>query len=232
VSGSNPILNGYDANALEEALRLKEKYGAVVTALCLGGDQAKAVLRRALAMGADKAVLVTGDAGISGDAVVTAQLLSAAIRSFGAVRLVLAGRSASDTDAGVVAPLIAGSLGLPMLTPVRSIATTEDGSLLVERITDSGCRRFRVCGPAILGVSNEANKPRTPQLKGVAAAKRASIPTLTSLDLGISVRPAALRIRRLFVPQVVIATTEIIAAGSPAEAGRLLADRLCAEALV
>ena len=232
MAGSNPILNGYDANALEEALRLKEKHGAVVTALCLGAEQSTDVLRRALAMGADKAVLVPGDSGVSGDAVLTAHILAAAIKTLAAVRLVLAGRSASDTDAGVVAALIAANLGLPMLTPVCSVAREEDGSLVVERITDAGFRRFRVSGPVVLGVSNEANKPRTPQLKGVAMAKRAFIPTLTLADLGIGLSPAALRIRRLFVPPMAVSTTEFIAAGSAADAGRLLADRLRADALV
>lgn len=230
--GANPILNGYDANALEEALRLRERCGGAVTALGLGSEQSKDVLRRALAIGADKAVLVAGDAGIAGDAFVTAHLLWAAIRSMGTARLILAGRSASDTDSGTVGPLIAGFLGMPVVTPVRAITYENDGSVVVQKITDLGYRQLRVTGPVVLGISNEANKPRTPQLKGVAAAKRATIDTLTPADLGVSMIPAAMRIRRLYIPVEKTTVTEMVTASTPAAAGRLLADRLYAEGLI
>src|SRR3974390_2866219 len=84
-AGSNPILNGYDANALDEALRLREKRGGTVVAITVGGESAKDSLRRALAMGADKAIHISGPAGIQGGSDVTANLLAAAIRTVGTV---------------------------------------------------------------------------------------------------------------------------------------------------
>jgi electron transfer flavoprotein beta subunit len=231
-AGANPILNGYDANALEEALRIKDKLGGTVTAISLGSDSAKEALRRAIAMGADKALHVADEAGIAADSEITAAQLAAAIRTSGEFGLILAGRSASDTDGGVVALLIAGHLGIPAVTPVKTLTVDADGTIIVERLTDSGSRRLRITGAAVVGVSNEANKPRTPQLRGVAAAKRATIPTLTATELHLRKPEASLRLERLFIPEERRAATELISAESPAQAGRALADRLRAEGLI
>jgi electron transfer flavoprotein beta subunit len=232
LTGSATILNGYDANALEESIRVKEKRGGSVTAIALGADAVKESLRRAIAMGADKGIHIKGSSGLETDGTVTATILAAAIRSVGDVSLVLAGRSASDTDGGVVPLLVAALLGMPALTPVRSLDFDEGGALLVERITDSGVRRVRISGAAVLGVSSEINKPRSPQLKGVAAAKRAVIPTLTMPELGIETLTPAVRLERLFLPPPPQTVVEMITAASAAEAGRALADRLKQEGLV
>jgi electron transfer flavoprotein beta subunit len=231
-AGSSPILNGYDANALEESLRMREAVGGRVTALAFGSDSAKESLRRAIAMGADKAVHLLGASGLGGDSDITATLLAAAIRTLGPVDLVLAGRSASDTDAGVVPLLVATQLGLPAVTPVRALAVEEGGAVLADRLTDAGIRRLRIVGAAVIGVSGEINKPRTPQLKGVVAAKRAAIPTVSAAELGVAAVEPAWHLRRLFLPERPVRIPEIVAANSPADAGRALADRLRQEGLV
>jgi electron transfer flavoprotein beta subunit len=154
------------------------------------------------------------------------------VRSTGDVTLILAGRSASDTDAGVVPLLVAAYLGLPAVTPVRSLSFDDGGALLVDRITDAGSRRIRIAGGAVLGISSEINKPRSPQLRGVAAAKRAVIPTVTAQDLHVEPPTPAVRLERLFLPPQPQTVAEMITAPSPADAGRALADRLRKEGLI
>src|SRR5215210_6487760 len=101
-SGVAPVMNGYDANALEAALRLKEKHGGKVTVLTLGSSEARDTLKRAIAMGADGAVLVDDPALRDGDSVTTATALARAVERIGEYDLILSGRQASDTDAGQV----------------------------------------------------------------------------------------------------------------------------------
>lgn len=101
-SGVTPVMNGYDANALEAALRLKEQQGGTVTVLTIGGAEARDTLKRAIAMGADAAFHVQDAALVDADSATTAQVLAAAISKIGEYDLILAGRQASDTDAGQV----------------------------------------------------------------------------------------------------------------------------------
>ena len=230
--GSNPILNGYDANALEESLKLRDRRGGSVTAVSLGSDSTKDVLRRAIAMGADKALHVAGTGGLEGDSSLTARLLTAAIRSLGPVELVLAGRSASDSDAGVVPALVAGQLGYSLVTPVRALGVDEGGALIADRLAEGCVRRLRIAGPAVIGVSNEINKPRSPSLKGVVASKRATIPTLTAADLGVAPCEPALRLCRLSIPAPPAVIAELITGTTADELGRRLADRLREEGLI
>jgi electron transfer flavoprotein beta subunit len=231
-AGSPQILNGYDANALEEGIRLRDIHGGTLTAISVGPESARDVLRRAIAMGADRALHADGASGLDSDAFTTATLLAAAIRTVGAVDLVLAGRSASDTDAGVVPILVAGLLGYAVVTPVRSVAIENGGAVIADRITGSGIRRVRLRGSAVLGISNEINKPRNPALKGVVAAKRAAIPTLSAEQLGVAPVAPGLQTRRLFIPPLPSSTAEMIPGGSAEELGRALADRLHLEGLL
>jgi electron transfer flavoprotein beta subunit len=144
----------------------------------------------------------------------------------------MAGRSASDTDGGVVPLLLAGMLRIPALTPVRAIQADETGPLVVERIVGGGAQRLRVRGPVVICVSSEINRPRSPTLKGVSAAKRANIPS-HALGTGPSVllRPGA-KLRRLAIPAPPLQRLELIARPTMAEAGAALAERLFAEGLV
>src|SRR5690348_6553484 len=127
-AGVAPIMNGYDGNALEAALRLKEKHGGKVTVVTLGTAEARDVLKRAIAMGADAAVLIDDPTVRDGDSSVTARALAAAIRKIGDYDLILAGRQASDTDAGQVHLGIAELLDLPTVMP--AIAIEANGSTL------------------------------------------------------------------------------------------------------
>jgi electron transfer flavoprotein beta subunit len=224
-AGVAPVMNGYDGNALEAALRLKEKHGGTVTVLTLGGAEARDTLKRAIAMGADGAVLVDDPALRDGDSVVTATALARAVGKIGEYDLILSGRQASDTDAGQVPLGVAEILGLPSVSPVVAIEPSGDG-LKVNRMVEDGYQVIEVGLPALVAVSSEIGEPRYPPLRGIMAAGRAQIPVWTAADLGIDVaggRRATLR--RLYVEQRE-AKVDLIEADSPEEAGVALANRL------
>lgn len=232
-AGMSQIMNGYDANAVEAALALKGKHGGTVTVLTVGDESSKNCLRRAIGMGADTGVHITGPTGLACDSALIAKLLGAAIRTLGSVDLILCGRQASDTDAAQVPFLLAEELGLPAVSPAKHIHAVNDDSALVDRIGDGFTQRLRVELPALLGVSNEINKPRPAPLKGVMLAKKAEIPTWTPSDLGIVAPPQpAVMLRRLFIEQPVETRAEMIVAESARAAGRALADRLHQEGMI
>jgi electron transfer flavoprotein beta subunit len=224
--GVAPVMNGYDANALEAALRLKERHGGQVTVVTLGGAEARDTLKRALAMGADAAVLVDDPALRDGDSFTTATALAKAIEKIGEYDLILCGRQASDTDAGQVALGIGELLRLPAISPVIKIEVA-DGGARVDRMAEDGHQVVEVPLPALLAVSSEIGEPRYPPLRGIMAAGRAQIPVWSAADLGLD--PAAAgpraRLRRLYVERGET-QCELIEADSPAEAGAALAQRL------
>ena len=225
-AGVSPVMNGYDTNALEEALRLKEKHGGKVTVVSVGPDSARDALKRAIAMGADAAVHVNDPGLADADSTLTAAALAAAIRKIGDFQIVMCGRQASDTDGGQVHLGIAQLLGLPAVSPVQKIDAVADDTLTVERIIEDGYQRVKVRLPALLGVSSEINEPRYPPLKGIMAAGRAQIPVWTAADLELGDdRQPRVRLKRLYV-ETREAHVELIQADDLAEAGRTLADKL------
>jgi electron transfer flavoprotein beta subunit len=224
--GVAPIMNGYDANALEAALQLKAQHGGTVSVVTVGPAEARDTLKRALAMGADSAALVTDPAFDQADATVIAWALAAAIRKLDAPDLVLCGRQASDTDAGVVALGLGELLGLPSISPAQKIAV-EGQTARVERIVEDGYQVLEVPLPALVAVSSEINEPRYPPLKGIMAAGRAQIPVWSAADLGLesgALQPFTTT-RRLY-RETREQRAEMIAADSPAEAGAKLAQAL------
>ena len=227
--GVAPVMNGYDANALEAALKLKEKHGGNVTVLTLGGSEARDTLKRAIAMGADAAVLLDDPALHDGDSYTTALALAKAIEKIGEYDLVMCGRQASDTDAGQVPLGIGELLGLPTVSPVIGIEAA-DGAVRVNRMIEDGYQVVEVPLPAVLSVSSEIGEPRYPPLRGIMMAGRTQIPVWTAADLGIdpsSVGQAGrkARLRRLYVESRE-AQVELIEADSPVEAGAALARKL------
>jgi electron transfer flavoprotein beta subunit len=224
-SGVAPVMNGYDANALEAALRLKEQLGGRVTVVSLGPDSAKDTLKRAIAMGADAAIHINDPALNDAESATTARALAEAIKKLDHFDLVLSGRQASDTDGGQVHLGIAAYLGVPAVAPVQKIEAASDDSIVAERIVEDGFQRLKVRLPALLGVSSEMNEPRYPPLKGIMAAGRAQIPVWTAADLGMDAAQRRVELRRLYV-ETREARVELIEADSPAEAGTKLADKL------
>jgi electron transfer flavoprotein beta subunit len=227
-TGIPPVMNGYDANALEEALRLREQHGGKVTAVSLGDDTCRDVLRHAIAMGADAAVLLDDAQWRDLDSAATGEVLAAAIAKIGGIDLVLCGRQASDTDAGQVLHWVAEACGMPSVAPVAKIESCADAALVVHRLMENGVQRVRVQLPALIGVSSEINEPRFPAIRGRMAAGRAHIPAWTAADLALAPPAPRVQLRQL---DIALSTTRarLIEGADGAAQGAALADALRAE---
>src|SRR6266487_3680290 len=181
-------LNHFDANAVEEALRLKGDSDTEVVAVSLGPQKALDSLRKALAMGADRAVLVSDDGAAGSDLVATSRLLAAALEREGA-DLVLFGQQASDADGAVLWAAVAERLRRPVVSQAAEL-TVEAGSLRVKRQTEFGYDTLEAALPAIVAVSDAINEPRYPSLKGIMGAKKKPQETLSLGDLGLEAERA------------------------------------------
>lgn len=176
-------INGYDEVAVEEALRVQEQHGGEVTVLTMGPENATDAVRKALAMGADKAVMVTDDALQGSDAWVTAHVLAAAIKHIGP-DLVIMGMQSDDAATGVVHHGVAEHAGLPALTHTAQL-TIEGDTVTTRRRREDGYATLQATLPALVGVIDVINQPRYPSLKGIMAAKRKPVETLSVEDLGL-----------------------------------------------
>jgi electron transfer flavoprotein beta subunit len=181
---ADAVLDEINERAVEEALRIKEAQGGEVTVISMGPDRATDAIRKALSMGADKAVHVSDEALHGSDAVQTARVLAKAIGTVDGYDLVLAGNEATDGRAGAVPAMLAELLGLPQLTQARKVSF--DGSTVtVERETEEGLATVRASLPAVVSVTEKINEPRYPSFKGIMAAKKKPVNTVTVADLGI-----------------------------------------------
>jgi electron transfer flavoprotein beta subunit len=177
-------LNAFDVNAVEEALRLKEAQGeGEVVVVSLGPARALDSLRKALAMGADRAVLVSDDEAAGSDLVATSRALAKALEREGP-ELVLFGQQSSDSDGAVLWAAVAERLRLPMVSQASEL-TVADGKATVKRQTEFGYDRIEAPLPAVICVSDAINEPRYPSLKGIMGAKSKPQETLALGDLGL-----------------------------------------------
>ena len=181
---SDAVLDEINERAVEEALLLKEAHGGAVTVVSMGPDRATEAIRKALSMGADAAVHLTDEALAGSDAVGTARALAGAIGTVGEVDLVLAGNEASDGRSAAVPAMVAEVLGLPALTHARKV-TVEGGTLTVHRETDDGVVVLSAELPAVVSVGEKINEPRYPSFKGIMAAKKKKVTTLSLADAGL-----------------------------------------------
>jgi electron transfer flavoprotein beta subunit len=183
-AGVETVLNPFDEYAIEAALQLKETCGenTTVTVCAMAPESGKEIVRKALAMGADDAVMIS-DTGLEGsDVDVTARVLAAAIKKVG-FDLVLCGMQSTDAGTGVLPGMLAEYLGVPGLTYVRKIAY--DGAVRAERETDTGFQRISVSLPVLVSVTKAINQPRYPSLKGIMGAKKKTIASFAPADLGL-----------------------------------------------
>jgi electron transfer flavoprotein beta subunit len=181
---TDAVLDEINERAVEAALQIKEAGDAEVTVLTMGPDRATDAIRKALSMGADKAVHLSDPALAGSDAVTTARALVKAIGTVGDVDLVLAGNEASDGRGGAMAAMVAELLGFPALTHAREISV--DGSAVtVKRETDEGVTHLVADLPAVVSVGEKINEPRYPSFKGIMAAKKKPVTTLSLADAGL-----------------------------------------------
>ena len=194
-AATDAVLDEINERALESALQLREGdgslAGAEVIVVTMGPSQAADAIRKALAMGADKAVHVADDALHGTDALGTARVLAEVIGSIDGVDLVLAGNEASDGRCGAVPAVVAEILGMPALTHGRDLAV-EHGSVTVVRETDDGVTVLSAELPAVVTVNEKVNEPRYPSFKGIMAAKKKPVTSLTLADLEIDVATVGL----------------------------------------
>jgi electron transfer flavoprotein beta subunit len=177
-------LNPFDAHAVEEALKIRDASGeGEVVVLSMGPQKATDSLRKALAMGADRAVLVSDDAVAGSDLVATSAVLAKALEREGA-DLVLLGQQGSDSDGAVLGAALADRLRLPMFSQAAEL-TVEDGSIRGKRQTEFGYDVIEAPLPAVVAVSDAINEPRYPSLKGIMGAKKKPQDALSLGDLGV-----------------------------------------------
>jgi electron transfer flavoprotein beta subunit len=200
-------LNHFDANAVEEALRLKGDSDTEVVVVSLGPVKAADSLRKALAMGADRAVLVSDDAAAGSDLVATSKVLAKALERENA-DLVLFGQQASDADGAVLWAAVAERLHRPVVSQVAELKL-QDGSLRLKRQTEFGYDVIAAPLPAVIAVSDAINEPRYPSLKGIMGAKKKPFDTLSLADLGVDPGDAGEAGSR----------TEVLALGEPPSRG-------------
>ncbi len=229
AAGVSPVLNGFDEQAVEAALRIKETHGGKVTVITLGKDLVPDVTNKPLAMGADEMVIVWDDAFEGGDSYSTAHALAATIKKMGKYDLIFCGRQASDWDAGQVGPGIAEILGIPCVTFAKGVKAT-DGKVSVERIVLNGSEVVEAPMPCLITVSNELGEPRYPTLRGIMAAGRKPRIRWNAKDLGIDpskigAAGARTKLLRLFTPEKV-SSCEMVVADTAAGAGKQLALKL------
>lgn len=176
-------LNATDLNAVEEAIRVKEAQGGEVVLVSVGPEKAVESLRKALAMGADRAVLVADEAVAGSDLVATSRVLAAALEREQA-DLVLFGQSSSDGDGAVLWAAVADRLQRPLVSQVATL-TTDGSSVTGKRQTEHGYDTITAPLPAVVAVSDAINEPRYPSLKGIMGAKSKPQETLSLADLGV-----------------------------------------------
>ena len=188
---ADAVLDEINERAVEEALLIKEAQGGEVTVVCMGPDRATDAIRKALSMGADKAIHLSDEALHGSDAVQTAKALAKVVGTVESVDLVIAGNEATDGRVGAVPAMLAEVLGLPQLTYARKVTT--DGTVIsIERETDAGIVNVEANLPAVVSVTEKINEPRYPSFKGIMAAKKKPVSTLTLADAGIDASEAGL----------------------------------------
>ncbi|MGH4025844.1 MAG: electron transfer flavoprotein subunit beta/FixA family protein [Pseudonocardiaceae bacterium] len=181
---ADAVIDEINERAVEEALKIKEAGEGEVTVVTMGPDRATDAIRKALSMGADKAVHLSDEALHGSCAVQTARALAKVIGTLGDVDLVIAGNEATDGTVGAVPAMVAEVLGLPELTHARTI-TVADGKVTVERETDDAITVLQAALPAVVSVNEKINEPRYPSFKGIMAAKKKPVAALSLSDVGL-----------------------------------------------
>lgn len=173
--GVESIINPFDEYALEEGVRLKEKFGGKVTVISMGPPQAESALRECIARGADEAILLSDLNFAGADTLATAYTLARAIEKLTPYNIIICGKQAIDGDTAQVGPGIAEKLNIPHICYVRKITELKNGTICVERMMEDGYDILETTLPALITVVKEINIPRLPSLRGLMLAKKAKV---------------------------------------------------------
>ena len=213
-AAADALINELDEYAIEEGLRLTEANGGEVTILTVGPEKATESIRKALSMGADKAVHVT-DPGLHGsDALVTSEVIAKVLGRIG-FDLVILGSESTDARMGVLAAMLAERLGVPQLSYASKVEV-DGSSITINRQADYGYDTVAGSLPAVVSVVEKINEPRYPSFKGIMAAKKKPVETLSLADLELDAAAAGLA----------GSATEVasFAARPPRQAGTIVTD--------
>lgn len=228
------VVNPFDEYAIEEGLRLKEAQGGEVTVLTMGPAAAEDMMRKALAMGADRGVLISDPELAGSDVWGTAYVLAQALRQM-SYDIVLTGMESTDARTGLVPGALAEQLGLPSLT-YASRLQIEDGNACIHRQISGGYQEVAAPLPALVSVVKAINEPRYPSLKGIMGAKRKEIQRLNLADLQIAPDQVGLSGAKTEVvavaPREPKVAGQVVTPGSPAEAAQIIADFLQANTFI
>ena len=234
--GVESIVNPFDEYALEQGLLLKDRCGAKLTVISMGPPQATAVLREALARGADAAFLVSSRAFGGADTLATSYTLAQATRKAcgGVPDLVLFGKQAIDGDTAQVGPGVSEFLGVSLVTYVRSLSV-KDGRFTVETVMDDGVATVEGALPAVMTVLKDADSPRYAPLAGAIRAAKAQITVLNEKDINadsakIGLKGSPTKVVTIFPPPVKGGGEKVVATG--ADAAKAILDFLEGKGLV
>jgi electron transfer flavoprotein beta subunit len=222
------VINPWDEFTVEAALQLKEANGGTVTAVSVGGEEARIALRHALAMGADDALLISDPSLAGPDPQEAARILAAAIQKIGGVDLAFFGRQSIDNDTGTTPAQAARLLGWPSLTLVSELKV--DGSNLhVERAIEEGRQQVSAKLPAVISVVKDIGEARFPSFLGIRKASKTEIPVWTLASLGLSAPTATIEQIGLADAPSNEVVCEIITGSNPQEIADKLAEKILGE---
>lgn len=199
------IINPFDTYAIEEAVRIKEKYGAEIYGLSMGIPAASEMLREAISLGVDKAVLLTDRKFAGADTLATSYTLGRGVEKIGGFDLIICGKQATDGDTAQVGPSLARTLDIAYATGISKIIRIEKASMCCMKITDDGYEEIEIKLPALITVVKEINMPRLPSIKSMKSAKKAEIEIAAFGDVDadesrVGLNGSATQVKRTFVP--------------------------------
>jgi len=210
------LLSELDEYAVEQALQIAEKNeGSEVTAVCIGPAQAEAAVRKALQMGADKGIHVVDDAIAGSDAVATSLILAEAVKKAGPADVVVTGMASTDGGMSVVPAMLAERLGIPQVT-FASVVETQGDQIRAKRDGDTATEIIGATLPVVLSVTDQTGEARYPSFKGIMAAKKKPVETVSLGDLGIDAGQVGL--------SVAWTAVESTTARPPRTAGEIVTD--------
>lgn len=220
--GVENIMNPYDEEALETALILKDNCGAYVTVVSMGPPQAKDMLKQALALGADEAVLLSDRAVAGSDTFATSVALTGLVKSLGDYDLILCGRLAVDGSTAQVGPELAEHLGIPQVTGALKVEFA-DGKFIIHRENETTAQVISAPGPLLVTMTRAEKELRFASIKGKMRARKAQIPVKSAAELGIDPSTVGLaasptQVLKIFTPQVPQVDSQIIKEEDPDKA--------------
>ncbi|MDP3012763.1 MAG: electron transfer flavoprotein subunit beta/FixA family protein [Candidatus Subteraquimicrobiales bacterium] len=204
--GVEGIINPFDTYAIEEGVRLKERFGGKVTVITMGPPQAEQALREAISVGADEAILLSDRAFAGADTLATSYTLAKAIQKIGFFDLIVCGKQTMDGDTAQVGPELAHFLDISYVAYVKKVEEIKDSKITVERMIEEGYEVIEISLPGLITVVKEINEPRLPSLKGLMRAKSAPVTIWNHQDIKADENKIGLfgsptQVVKIFVPE-------------------------------